>query len=94
MFAATDVGPRAQNLPLLLWSKLTGSGRVVVPLARKGSGQAFVNELRGKLEAGRFVAVVDRHYPLSGIADAYRYVQSEQKAGVVVVDVIAEDRPA
>ncbi len=89
VFAATDIGPGAQNLPLILWSKITGSGRVVVPLAKSGSGQAFVTRLKGMIEAGRFVPVIDRKYPLSEIADAYRYVQTGQKAGIVVIDVVA-----
>jgi NADPH:quinone reductase-like Zn-dependent oxidoreductase len=90
VFAATDVGPWAQNLLFILWSKVTGSGRVVVPLAKRGSGQAFVNWLRDKIEAGRFVPVIDRSVPLAEIADAYRYVQTGQKTGVVVIDVVTE----
>jgi D-arabinose 1-dehydrogenase-like Zn-dependent alcohol dehydrogenase len=30
---------------------------------------------------------VDRTYPLDEIADAYRYVMTAQKAGIVVIDV-------
>jgi NADPH:quinone reductase-like Zn-dependent oxidoreductase len=93
IFATTDRGPWSQNLLFVLWSKVTGSGRVVVPLAKRGSGQAFVNALRDKIEAGRFVPVIDRRYPLAAIADAYRYVQTGQKAGVVVIDVVTEGRP-
>jgi NADPH:quinone reductase-like Zn-dependent oxidoreductase len=94
VFAATDTGPWAQNLLFLLWTKITGSGRVVVPLAKRGSGQAFVNALRDKIEAGRFVPVIDRRYPLAEIGDAYRYVQTGEKTGVVVVDIVKDDRPA
>jgi len=92
VFAATDRGPWSQNLLFILWSKVTGSGRVVVPLAKRGSAPAFVTELKGKIEAGRFVPVIDRRYPLAEIADAYRYVQTGQKAGVVVIDIVAESR--
>ena len=53
-----------------------------------------MNELRDKIEAGRFVPVIDRRYPLAAIADAYRYVQTGEKAGVVVIDVVTEGRPA
>jgi NADPH:quinone reductase-like Zn-dependent oxidoreductase len=94
VFAATDIGPWAQNLLFLLGSKLTGSGRVVVPLAKRGSGQAFVTALRDKIEAGRFLPVIDCRYPLAEIADAYRYVQTGEKAGIVVIDIVTEDRPA
>jgi NADPH:quinone reductase-like Zn-dependent oxidoreductase len=87
VFATTDRGPWSQNLLFVLWSKVTGNGRVVVPLPKRGSAQAFVNELRDKIEAGRFVPVIDRSYPLASIADAYRYVQTGEKAGVVVIDI-------
>jgi NADPH:quinone reductase-like Zn-dependent oxidoreductase len=53
-----------------------------------------VTGLRDKIEAGRFIPVIDRSYPLAAIADAYRYVQTGEKAGVVVIDIVAEGRPA
>lgn len=90
VFSTTDRGPWSQNLWFVLWSKITGSGLVVVPLARRGSGQAFVRDLKDKIEAGRFVPVIDRRYPLAAIADAYRYVQSGEKAGVVVIDIVTK----
>jgi NADPH:quinone reductase-like Zn-dependent oxidoreductase len=93
VFATTDRGPWSQNLLFLLWSKISGSGRVVVPLAKRGSGQAFVNGLRDKIEAGEYVPVIDRRYPLAEIADAYRYVRTGEKAGVVVIDIVPESQP-
>ena len=39
------------------------------------------------LPAGEFRSVVDRSYPLEAIAEAYRYVETGQKAGIVVIDV-------
>jgi len=90
IFSTTDLGPWSQNLLFLFWSKVTGSGRVVVPLARRGSGQRFVNDLKHRIEAGRFVPVIDRRYPLAAIADAYRYVQTGEKAGVVVINIVKE----
>ena len=90
VFASTDRGPWSQNLLFVLWSMVTGNGRVVVPLPKRGSGQPFVTELRDKIEAGRFIPVIDRRYPLAEIADAYRYVQTGEKAGVVVIDIVTE----
>jgi len=87
IFSTTDLGPGGQHIWPLLWSWITRSGRAVVPLPKRGSGQAFVNDLRDKIEAGRFVPVIDRIYKLADIADAYRYVQTGQKAGIVVIDV-------
>lgn len=39
------------------------------------------------MEAGEFRAVIDREYPLEAIADAYRYVETAQKTGIVVITV-------
>jgi NADPH:quinone reductase-like Zn-dependent oxidoreductase len=93
VFATTDRGPWSQNLLFILWSKISGSGRVVIPLAKRGSGQAFVNRLKTMIEAGDYVPVIDRRYPLAEIPDAYRYVQTGEKAGVVVIDIVTESRP-
>jgi NADPH:quinone reductase-like Zn-dependent oxidoreductase len=94
VFATTDRGPWSQNLLFVLWSKVTGRGRVVIPLAKRGSGKAFVTRLREEIEAGRFIPVIDRRYPLASIADAYRYVQTGEKVGVVVIDIVTESRPS
>ena len=77
-----------QILPLALWSWITGSGRVVVHVPARGSGQAFVAFLKERIAAGQFRAVIDRKYPLDAIADAYRYVATGQKTGIVVIDVV------
>lgn len=87
VFMATDVGPWLQNLPLVLWSALARNNRVVVPLAPRGSGPAFISALKALMQAGKFRAVIDRKYPLDEIADAYRYVATKQKTGIVVITV-------
>jgi len=92
VFASTDVGPWMQNLPLLLWSKTIGGALVDVPVPKRGTGKAFVTDLKEKIEAGGYIPVIDRQYPLESIADAYRYVQTGEKAGVVVVDVVDPSR--
>jgi hypothetical protein len=40
------------------------------------------------MEAGRFHAVIDREYPLEAVAEAYRYVETGQKTGIVVISVV------
>lgn len=89
VFASTDLGPWSQNLFLLLWSKIMRNGKVDIPLPPRGSARKFVEDLKRKMEAGHFVPVIDRRYPLAQIADAYRYVQTGEKTGVVVVNVAA-----
>jgi NADPH:quinone reductase-like Zn-dependent oxidoreductase len=85
-FAVTDLGPWAQDVPFLLWSAIMRSGRASVPLPKRGAARDFIRFLSQKLEAGEFRAVVDRKYRLEAIADAYRYVLTGQKSGIVVIE--------
>lgn len=86
-FAVTDLGPGGQDVPFLLWSAIRRDSRASVPLPERGSARLFINFLKDRMEAGQFRAIVDRKYPLDRIAEAYRYVQTGQKAGIVIVDV-------
>ncbi len=88
-FATTDLGPWWQNIFLSIWFSITGSRRVAIPLPVSRRG--FVDDLRTRMEAGEFRAVVDRGYPLEAIADAYRYVEKGQKTGIVVIEVKPAD---
>jgi len=86
VFAATDIGPWGQTLLLVLMSVITRSRRVVVPLPGRIGG--FPTFLKTLMEAGQFRAVIDQRYPLDRIADAYRYVETGKKVGIVVIDVV------
>jgi NADPH:quinone reductase-like Zn-dependent oxidoreductase len=39
------------------------------------------------LGSGAFKPVIDRHYPLDDIREAYEYVETGRKVGNVVIDV-------
>ena len=90
VFAATDLGPGWQNIFLSMWSSLTRSGRVVFPMPH--SSRTIVEDIKSRIEAGDFRAVIDRKYPMQDIADAYRYVDTEQKVGIVVIEVVQDDK--
>jgi NADPH:quinone reductase-like Zn-dependent oxidoreductase len=87
-FMSTDAGPWMQNLPLVLWSWVSRSNKVTVPLPPRGSGRRFVESLSALMSAGTYRAVIDRRYPLDAIAEAYRYVETGQKTGIVVINVV------
>lgn len=87
VFAATDLGPWCQNPLLAIWSLITGRRRVIFPLPNSRNAKAFVEFLKTRMEAGEFRPVIDREYSLETIADAYRYVETEQKTGIVVINV-------
>jgi len=84
-FATTDAGPRGQNLLAWLGALIIRSTKIRIPVPTRASARPFVAELRDMLAEGRFRPVIDRTYRLDDIVDAYRYVRSGQKAGVVVV---------
>ncbi|MGB6041829.1 MAG: zinc-binding dehydrogenase [Pirellulales bacterium] len=88
VYSVTDLGPGWQNIWLALWSSLTRNGRVVMPMPR--TDRPVIEFLSARMQAREFRAVIDRNYPLRDIADAYRYLETEQKAGIVVINVVPD----
>ncbi len=89
VFSASDLGPWWQNLFLAACSSITRRDRVVLPMPK--DSETFMAYLKDRIEAGQFRAVVDRTYPLDAIAEAYRYVETAQKTGIVVINVSSAD---
>jgi NADPH:quinone reductase-like Zn-dependent oxidoreductase len=74
-----------RNMGLALWSKKFGDKKVrfVLPNWTK-EDIVFIREL---IEAGEYRPVIDRRYPLEGVIEATRYVETKQKTGNVVITV-------
>jgi NADPH:quinone reductase-like Zn-dependent oxidoreductase len=85
LFLTTDLGPWSQNLVLPLATRLSRGRRVMIPLPIET--QEIVEYLRERIADGRFRPVVDRSFPLERIVEAYRYVESGNKVGNVVITV-------
>jgi len=85
VFLFTDLGFLWHVPFLVLLTKVAGKRRVVLPIPRHN--QRDVRFVRDLLEDGSFSAVIDRRYPLDDIVDAYRYVDTGQKTGNVVITV-------
>ena len=47
----------------------------------------MVRYFRELIEAGQFKPVIDRTYPLDQIVETYRYVETGQKTGNVVISL-------
>jgi NADPH:quinone reductase-like Zn-dependent oxidoreductase len=86
IYIATD---HLQNVILALWTARIGDKRVLFPIPPRYTKQdvLFLKQL---IEAGKYRAVVDRCHPLEDVVDATRYVETEQKAGNVVLTVNAD----
>jgi len=89
VFAATDLGRYWQNMWLSIWTSMTGSGRVLLPTPH--ADRQLAAFIRDRIEACDLRAVIDRKYALDDIADAYRYADTEQKTGIVVIEVVPDD---
>jgi len=84
-YAAADLGPWLQNPLLALWTSVTRRRRVYFMLPMRPD--RVPEDVKARMEAGEFRAVIDRVYPLAEIVDAYRYVETGQKVGIVVIEV-------
>jgi len=91
IYLSSDLGPYNLNPILALVTPLFGRRRVMFPIPPKHDRDEMIH-LKGLIESGAFRPVVDRRYPLDDIVEAYRYVETGQKIGNVVIDVVG-DRP-
>jgi NADPH:quinone reductase-like Zn-dependent oxidoreductase len=85
IYLSTELGPSPQNPVLALFTPLLGGKKVLFPIPKHD--QEMVRHIEGLLRSGAFKPVIDRRYPLDEIVDAYRYAETGQKVGNIVVDV-------
>jgi NADPH:quinone reductase-like Zn-dependent oxidoreductase len=85
VYLSSEFGPLAQNLVLALITPLGGGKKAMLNLGRDDPRMA--SYFREVLESGAFRPLIDRRYRLDEIVEAYRYVETGQKIGNVVVSV-------
>jgi NADPH:quinone reductase-like Zn-dependent oxidoreductase len=85
-YLSSDLGPLSQNPILALVTPLFGGKRVMFPIPPKYR-QGEVRHFKEMIESGAFKPVIDRRYRLDQIVEAYRYVETGQKIGNVVISV-------
>lgn len=83
IYMSTELGKGSQNPFLALITPLLGGKRVLFPIPT--ISKADVMFLRSLVESGHFMPVIDRTYHIDEIVDAYRYVETGQKVGNVVL---------
>lgn len=84
-YISTELGPRYENPLLALLTPLLGGKRLLFPLPTITKDD--VELLRSLSIEGRFRPLIDRVMSLDEIVDAYRYVETGQKIGNVVIAV-------
>ncbi|MFC1927378.1 NAD(P)-dependent alcohol dehydrogenase [Chloroflexota bacterium] len=94
VYISSDLGYLAQNifLPVVtpIIKPLIGNKKTIFPIPTDIIGSILL--IKGLIEEGKFKAVIDREYPLEQIVEAYRYVETGQKTGNVVVSVAHNER--
>ena len=85
IYLSSDLGPLSQNPILALITPLLRGKKVMFPIPR--DNQEMVRYFKEVLESGEFKPLIDRRYRLDEIVEAYRYVETGQKVGNVVISV-------
>jgi NADPH:quinone reductase-like Zn-dependent oxidoreductase len=88
IYLSSDGGPLNQNLVLVLITPLVGvfGGKKVLFRVPRDD-QEMVRYFKDLIESGAFKPLIDRRYRLDQIVEAYRYVETGQKIGNVVISV-------
>jgi NADPH:quinone reductase-like Zn-dependent oxidoreductase len=86
IYISTELGKNAENVWLAMITPLFGGKKVLFPLPT--INKEDVNFFKTLYEKGEFKPVIDRYYTLEQIVEAYKYVESGQKTGNVVIKVV------
>ena len=77
----------ARNLVLGPYARLVGDKRVGIAFGSTSPKQDL-QLLKQLIEAGEYRPVIDRMYPMEQVVEATRYVETRQKVGNVVLQIV------
>lgn len=86
IYISTELGKGSENIWLALTTPLLGGKKVLFPLPVMQKDDVLY--LRDLAQQGSFKPVIDRSYALDDIVEAYRYVETRQKTGNVIINVL------
>jgi NADPH:quinone reductase-like Zn-dependent oxidoreductase len=86
IYISTELGKNAENVYLALITPIFGGKKVLFPIPTINKEDVVF--LKSLVEKGEFKPLIDREYTLEQIVEAYKYVETGQKVGNVVIRVI------
>ena len=86
IYVSTELGKNGENILFAFTTALWRGKKLLFPIPSITKNDViFLKELFHKDE---FKPVIDRHYTLDHIVEAYQYVESGQKTGNVVLKIV------
>lgn len=86
IYISTELGKNGENIFYALTTPLWGGKKLLFPIPTITKQDVLF--LKGLAQKGDFKPVIDRKYNLDQIIEAYKYVESGQKTGNVVLKLI------
>lgn len=86
IYISTELGKNAENVFLALITPILGGKKVLFPIPT--INKETVQFLKELVEKGEYKPVIDRQYTLNQIVEAYKYVESGQKTGNVILKIV------
>lgn len=86
VYISTELGKNGENIFYALVTPLLGGKRVLFPVPVIDKDEVIF--FKGLVESGVFRPVIDRQYTMDQIVEAYKYVESGQKTGNVVLVIM------
>jgi NADPH:quinone reductase-like Zn-dependent oxidoreductase len=86
IYISTELGKNGENILFALITPFFGGKKLLFPMPYITKKDViFLKEL---VKKGEFKPVIDREYKLDQIVEAYKYVESGQKTGNVVIKIV------
>ncbi len=85
IYISTELGKNGENILFALTTPLLGGKKLLFPIPSITKQDViFLKEL---VQKGEYKPVIDRKYNLDQIVEAYKYVESGQKTGNVIIKI-------